>query len=112
MDEDGWVKNVTTGGTNDAHKGWGARAAASADFGDSVTWDLTADYIYDENPFIPFSYVSDDRVSRSGLQQLGAILPGARARSTATLSRTDLRRVVEPELRDRDRRRRGDFRLS
>ncbi len=76
MDEDGWVDNVTTGGTNNAHTGWGARAALSADFGDSVTWDLTADYIDDENPFIPFSYVGDDRVSRSGLQPLGAILPG------------------------------------
>jgi iron complex outermembrane receptor protein len=68
LDEDGWADNITTGGTNNAHTGWGVRAAASIDFG--------ADYIDDENPFIPVSLVNGDRITRSGLQPLGAILPG------------------------------------
>lgn len=75
-DEDGWVDNVTTGGTNNAHASWGVRAALGADFGDRVSWDVAVDYVLDENPFIPHGYLNGNRVSRSGLQQLGAILPG------------------------------------
>ena len=76
MDEDGWADNVTTGGTNNAHTGYGVRAALSADFGDSITWDLAGDYIYDSNAFIPVGLVNGDRISRSGLTALGSILPG------------------------------------
>ncbi|WP_404478151.1 TonB-dependent receptor [Novosphingobium sp. BL-52-GroH] len=76
MDEDGYVKNVTTGGTENDHDGWGVRGAVSIDLSSAVTWDVAVDHIHDENSLIPSTKVDGDWVSRSGLQKLGSLVTG------------------------------------
>ncbi len=75
-DEDGWAKNVTTGGTNNWHRGWGVRGAFTFDVTDKITWDLSADYVYDESPFISVFKNGDKFTTRSGLKKLGSIVSG------------------------------------
>jgi len=76
MDEDGWADNVTTGGTNNAHTGWGLRGAASIDLTPTIQWNVSADYIHDENPLISVFRNGDDFTTRSGLTRLGSIVTG------------------------------------
>ena len=76
LDEDGYAKNRTTGGTNNGHEGWGARAAVSADLNSNITWDVAADYVHDVNPYIPATKVDGKFVTYSGLQALGSIVSG------------------------------------
>jgi len=76
QEEDGWVKNVTTGGTENDHDGYGVRGALSIDVSPAVTWDIAVDYLYDENSNIPAREVDGEWVSRSGLQEVGDIVTG------------------------------------
>lgn len=76
MEEDGFVKNLTTGGTNNDHDGWGVRGSVSWDITPNLTWDGSVDYIEDENSFIPSTKVDGDWVSNSGLMELGDIVTG------------------------------------
>jgi iron complex outermembrane receptor protein len=75
-DEDGWAKNVTTGGTNNYHRGWGVRGAFSLDVSDRITWDVSGDYVKDESPFISVFKNGDKFTTRSGLTKLGSIVSG------------------------------------
>jgi iron complex outermembrane receptor protein len=76
MDEDGWAKNTTTGKTNNWHRGWGARGAVSIDLGSAATWDVSADYVYDETPLISVFKNGDRFTTTSGLQKLGSLVVG------------------------------------
>ncbi|WP_232495381.1 TonB-dependent receptor [Novosphingobium kaempferiae] len=76
MDEDGYVKNITTGGTENDHDGWGVRGAVSIDLSSAVTWDISVDHIHDENSLIPATKVDGKWISRTGLQKLGSIVTG------------------------------------
>lgn len=76
MDEDGWAKNITTGGRENDHDGWGVRGAVSADLSSAVTWDVSVDHIHDVGGLIPTSKVDGDWVSKSGLQELGSLVTG------------------------------------
>ncbi len=71
MEEDGWVKNITTGGHENGHDGWGIRGAASIDVSPDVTWDVSVDHVHDVNAEIPASKINGDWVSKSGLGKLG-----------------------------------------
>ncbi|MDR2872803.1 MAG: TonB-dependent receptor, partial [Xanthomonadaceae bacterium] len=74
MAEDGYARNITTGGTENGHDGWGVRGAASIDISPAVNWNISADYIEDRNSLIPVSKVDGKWISRSGLQKLGNII--------------------------------------
>jgi iron complex outermembrane recepter protein len=81
MEEDGYARNITTGGTENDHDGWGVRGAVSIDLSPSITWDVSADYIEDRNSLIPVRKVDGEWISRSGLQKdaLVGIVTGDKA---------------------------------
>jgi len=76
IDDDGYVDNLTTGETLNGQESWGLRGALRLLLSDTVTWDLAADYIKDDqaNQF----NVNDggSRTSLSGLSQRGSPLAG------------------------------------
>ena len=76
MAEKGYAKNLTTGGSNNDHDGYGFRGAVSADISDAVTWDVSGDYAYDSNENLPVTIRNGRYVTMSGLQKLGSIVTG------------------------------------
>ncbi|MDH7452218.1 TonB-dependent receptor [Luteimonas composti] len=79
LDEDGWVRNVTVGGRNNAHASRGVRAAMTWNITDNVVWDLAADYIEEEGANIPSVKSGNRFVSRSGLQALNPLTVGRKS---------------------------------
>jgi iron complex outermembrane receptor protein len=82
MDEDGWVKNLSTGGTNNGHDGWGVRGAVSIDITSNLTWDVSVDHVHDVNSMIPETLVNGDWVSHSALGPVGSYVTGEKGTYT------------------------------
>jgi iron complex outermembrane receptor protein len=76
LEEDGWVDNLTKGGTENAHDGWGVRGSLGMNVNDNITWDIAIDYSLDDNPNIPATKMGDDYTSQSGLTKLSNLFPG------------------------------------
>jgi iron complex outermembrane receptor protein len=73
---DGYVRNVTTGETNNGEKSYGLRAAVRFLPTDTITWDVAADYIRGNQVNLPSVLVGDRLVSQTGLSKDVAGLDG------------------------------------
>ena len=56
IDSDDYVRNLVTGEKLNGEKNWGLRGAIRAMVSDTVTWDLSADYISNSNANLPHFY--------------------------------------------------------
>jgi iron complex outermembrane receptor protein len=72
----GFVQNRTTGERNNGDKGYGLRAAIRFLPTDSITWDVSGDYIHDNSVNVPSTLVNGKLVSFTGLSTETAGLSG------------------------------------
>jgi iron complex outermembrane recepter protein len=89
MAEEGWAHNVTTGGNNNDHDGWGLRGAASVDIAPSVSWEIAADYSRDFDENLPVRKVNGQWQTRSGLIALGSLVSNAKGNISGNLVGND-----------------------
>ncbi|MET0365009.1 MAG: TonB-dependent receptor [Sphingobium sp.] len=76
VSSDGYVYNRTTGERNNGEKGYGVRGAIRLLPTDGITWDISADYIRDNQVNVPSTLVGDQLVSQTGLSSKTAGLAG------------------------------------
>ena len=73
---DGYVHNLTTGEKNNGDKGYGVRGAVRLLPTDRITWDISADYIRDNQVNVPETLNHGDLYSMTGLNTKAAPLEG------------------------------------
>ena len=56
INSDDYVKNLVTGEKLNGEENWGLRGAIQAKLSDTVTWDVSADYIHNSNANLPHFY--------------------------------------------------------
>ncbi|HEX8419720.1 MAG TPA: TonB-dependent receptor [Sphingomonas sp.] len=66
---DGYVRNRTTGEDNNGGRGYGFRAAVRVLPTDGITWDLSADYIRDDQVNVPSTLEDGKLYSLTGLSR-------------------------------------------
>jgi iron complex outermembrane receptor protein len=76
VNNDGYVHNLTTGETNNGEKSYGMRAAVRLLPTDTITWDVSTDFIRGNQVNLPSTLVGNDLVSRTGLRSDSAGLAG------------------------------------
>jgi iron complex outermembrane receptor protein len=67
--DDGYVTNTTTGETMNGEEGIGARGAITWRLSDTLTWDLSADWLRQDKTTIGQNPLNPKYISRSGLRQ-------------------------------------------
>ncbi|WP_293943207.1 TonB-dependent receptor [Sphingomonas sp.] len=72
----GFVHNRTTGEANNGDKGYGLRAAVRFLPTESITWDVSGDYIHDNSVNVPSTLINGELVSFTGLSTRTAGLAG------------------------------------
>ena len=93
-DDEGYVKNLTTGERLNSSDGFGVRGAVQADISEAVLWDLSIDYSKKKEPFILNTKTDDGRVSNSGLMAMGSVVAGQKGQIGGNENNVDLFRVA------------------